>query len=103
MANLTAGQVETLLPALLEAMEAERTAKATVATLKAQIAEVIGTPQTVKTAWGTVTLNNGRRTVKVTDRALNAQITLLKEQGITDGKATVSVSEPFITVRATDR
>lgn len=103
MANLTAGQVETLLPALLAAMDAERDAKAHVAALKAEIAAIIGKPQTVKTAWGAVTLNNGRRTVKVTDRALTAQITLLKEQGVTDGKATVSVSEPFITVRANDR
>ena len=103
MANLTAGQVETLLPALLEALEAERTAKANAAALKAQMATLIGEPQTVKTAWGTVTLCNGRRTVKVTDRALNAQITLLKEQGIALGKCEESFGVPYIQVKTNDR
>ena len=103
MANLTAGQVEAMLPALLEAMEAERTAKAHAADLKAQIAAVIGTPQTIKTVWGTVTLCNGRRTVKVTDRALAAQITLLKEQGVADGRCQESVGEPFLQVKVADR
>ena len=71
--------------------------------IKAQLIALIESPQTVKTVWGSVTLNKGRRTVKVTDRALNAQITLLKEQGISLGKCTESVGESFITVRKSDR
>lgn len=103
MEHLISGQIETLLPELLQAMEDADAAKRRVDSLKAQMVSIIGEPQTVKTCWGSVTLNNGRRTVKVIDRALNAQITLLKENGISDGKCQESVGEPFITVRKTDR
>jgi len=100
---LIAGQVEALLPALLQAMQEADAAKKRVDSLKAQMVALIESPQTVKTCWGSVTLNKGRRSVKVTDRALNAQITLLKEQGIAQGKCQESVSDPFITVRKSDR
>jgi len=103
MEQLISGQVETMLPELLEAMEQADAAKKRVDSLKAQLVAVIEQPQTVKTCWGSVTLNKGRRTVKVTDRALNAQITLLKEQGIAEGKCEESVSDPFITIRKSDR
>ena len=101
--TLIVGQVETLLPELLEAMEQSKAATAKVDELKAQMIALIEEPQTVKTCWGSVTLNKGRRTVKVTDRALTAQITLLKEQGIALGKCEESVGDPFITVRKSDR
>lgn len=101
--TLIVGQIETLLPALLQAMEDADAAKRRVEDLKAQMVALIESPQTVKTCWGSVTLNRGRRTVKVTDKALNAQITLLKESGISEGKCQESVSDPFITVRKSDR
>ena len=101
--TIIVGQVETLLPELLEAMSDADAAKRRVDKLKAQMVALIEDPQTVKTCWGSVTLNRGRRTVKVTDRALNAQITLLKETGISEGKCQESVGDPFITVRKSDR
>lgn len=101
--ELVVGQVETLLPKLVAAMEKVKSATAEVDRLKAQMIALIEEPQTVKTCWGSVTLNRGRRTVKVTDRALNAQITLLKESGIALGKCEESVGDPFITVRKSDR
>lgn len=101
--SILVGQVETLMPELLQAMSDAESAKKRVDSLKAQMVSIIGEPQTVKTVWGSVTLNNGRRTVKVTDRALNAQITLLKETGISEGKCQESVGDPFITVRKSDR
>ena len=101
--TLIVGQVETLLPALLQAMEDADAAKRRVDDLKAQMVALIESPQTVKTVWGSVTLNKGRRTVKVTDKALNAQITLLKEQGIAQGRCEESVGSPFVTVRKSDR
>ena len=97
------GQVEALLPKLLSAMEEEIAAKRNVDEIKAQMAGLIEKPQTVKTCWGSVTLNRGRRTVKVTDRALNAQISLLKESGIREGKCHESVGSPFITVKKSER
>jgi hypothetical protein len=101
--TLLVGQIETLLPELLQAMSDADAAKKRVDDLKAQMIALIEEPQTVKTCWGSVTLNKGKRSVKVTDKALNAQITLLKEQGIALGKCEESVSAPFITVRKTDR
>lgn len=101
--TILVGQIETLLPELLQAMSEAESAKKRVDSLKAQMIALIETPQTVKTCWGSVTLNKGRRTVKVVDRALTAQITLLKEQGIALGKCEESVGEPSITVRKSDR
>jgi hypothetical protein len=103
MTTLIVGQIEALLPELLEAMEDADAAKRRVDDLKAQMVALIESPQQVKTCWGSVTLNRGRRTVKVTDRALNAQITLLKETGISEGKCEESIGAPFITVRKLDR
>lgn len=101
--TLIVGQIETLMPELLQAMEDADAAKKRVDDLKAQMVALIEEPQTVKTVWGSVTLNKGRRTVKVTDKALNAQLTLLKEQGIALGKCEESVGSPFVTVRKSDR
>jgi hypothetical protein len=101
--SILVGQVETLMPELLQAMDDAAAAKKHADSLKAQIIALIGEPQTVKTCWGSVTVNKGRRTVKVTDRALTAQITLLKEQGIALGKCEESVGEYSLTVRKTDR
>jgi hypothetical protein len=103
MADLIAGQVETMLPALLAAMAAEKAAKAEADRLKAQMVAIIGKPQTVRTVWGSVTLNRGRRTVKVTDKALEAEIKYLKESGIASGKCEESYGSDFISVKATDR
>lgn len=101
--TLIVGQVEVILPELLQAMNDADAAKRRVDDIRAQLVALIDEPQTVKTCWGSVTLNKGRRTVKVTDRALNAQITLLKEQGIAEGKCEESVGDPFITVRKSER
>ena len=101
--SILVGQVETLMPELLQAMSDADAAKKRVDSLKSQLISLIGEPQTVKTCWGSVTVNKGRRTVKVTDRALTAQITLLKEQGIALGKCEQSVGEYSLTVRKTDR
>jgi hypothetical protein len=101
--SILVGQVETLMPELLQAMSDAAAAKQRVDSLKSQLISLIGEPQTVKTCWGSVTVNKGKRTVKVTDRALTAQITLLKEQGIALGKCEESVGEYSLTVRKTDR
>jgi len=103
MANLISGQVEALLPSLLAAMDAEKAAKATVADLKAQMLDIIGTPQTVKTVWGSVTLKRGSRTVKVISKLLSNKISLLKEEGIATGDAIESFGDMVISVSKTDR
>jgi hypothetical protein len=103
MADIIAGQIETLLPALLAALDAEAAAKRKADRLKATMAAIIGEPQTIQTIWGSVTLNRGRRTVKVTDKALEAQLKYLKESGLSAGKCQESVGDPFISVKRTDR
>lgn len=97
--NMISGQIEAMMPTLLDAMEAERIAKENVNKIKDQMAQIIESPQTISTAWGAVILNKGRRTVKVTDRALNAKLTMLKEEGISEGKCEESIGDPFITIR----
>ena len=99
MADLIAGQIEALMPELLAAQDAAEVTKAKFDELKSKAAAIIGSPQTVKTVWGSLTLNKGRRTVKVTDKALEAQIKLLKEKGIKQGKCEESVGSEFITVK----
>ena len=103
MANLITGQIEALLPDLIAAMSAEKAAKESVANLKAQMMNIIGTPQTVKTVWGSVTLKRGSRTVKVVSKALSAKITLLKEEGLISGESIENIGEMSISVSKTDR
>ena len=50
--TLIVGQVETILPELLEAMCKADAAKKEVDKLKSQLIALIETPQTVKTVWG---------------------------------------------------
>lgn len=102
MADLITGQIETLLPALLEALDAATAAQAEVDKIKAAMAAIIGHPQTVKTCWGSVTLNKGRRTIKIKDKALEAQIRFMKENGVSEGRCVESVGEPFISVKRAD-
>ena len=103
MANLITGQIEALLPKLLEAMAAEKAAKVTVADLKAQMMNIIETPQTVKTVWGSVTLKRGSRTVKVVSKLLSDKISLMKEEGIATGDTIENFGDMVISVSRTDR
>jgi hypothetical protein len=103
MANLITGQVEALLPELIAAMDVEKAAKKNVADLKAQMLNIIGTPQTIKTVWGSVTLRRGSRTVEVVGKALKARITLLKEEGIASGESIEKMGNPTISVSKSDR
>ena len=93
------GQVEALLPKYFAAKEAAEQAKEYLDSIKEELKVIIESPKSVKTDWGTVTLVKGRRTVKITDRALNAQITFLKEEAVKDGRAAESHGESFIMVK----
>ena len=99
MADLIAGQIEALMPELLAAQDAEKAAKAKFDELKSKAAAIIGSPQTVKTVWGSVILCNGRRVVTVTDRVLEQQLKLLKEKGIEQGKCKESWGGNYITIK----
>ena len=101
--SILTGQVEALLPELIQAMDAAEAAQKEVLRLKSQMIALIGEPQTVKTIWGSVTVNNGKRSVKVTGRALIHKIALLKEQGIAEGACKESFGELSLTVRKNER
>ena len=103
MANLITGQIEALLPNLISAMEAVKEAEKNVVDLKAQMLEVIGTPQTIKTVWGTVTLRRGNRTVKVVSKLLSDKISVMKEEGIATGDSIENIGNMVISVSKTDR
>jgi hypothetical protein len=103
MANLITGQIESLLPALIAAMDTAAEANKKVADLKLQMRGIIETPQTVKTVWGSVTLKRGSRTVKVVSKLLSDKISLMKEEGIATGDTIASIGDMVISVSKTDR
>ena len=103
MATILEGQVERLLPALADAIDAADKAAAEVKRLKQNMIKLIETPQTVPTTWGTVILKKGARTIKVVDKELIAEITLLKEQGVKLGKCQVNYGAPVLSVNLTDK
>ena len=100
MADILTGQVEILAAKLLEATAAKKAAEAIENDLKSQLAAIIGEPQTIKTVWGSVTLNKGRTTKKIVDKVLKAEIDLLMAKGLADGRVEENEGAPFITVRA---
>lgn len=53
----------------------------------------------VETEIGKVTLCNGKRTVKVTCKALASEIKLMQERGVRTGRATESIGSPYIMIR----
>ncbi len=103
MATILNGQVELLMPALIDAIEAADAAAAEVKKLKMELITLIETPQTVETTWGNVTLKKPARTIKVVDKELIAEITLLKEQGVKSGKCQVNYGAPVLSVNLTDK
>ena len=48
---------------------------------------------------GKVTVCKGRRTVSVTDRALKAEITAMKERGVRTGRCTEKQGDPYVTIK----
>ena len=48
---------------------------------------------------GKVTVCKGRRTVSVTDKALAAEIALIKERGVRTGRCTEKTGDPYVTIK----
>ena len=48
---------------------------------------------------GKVTVCKGRRTVSVTDKALAAEIALIKERGVRTGRCTEKQGDPYVTIK----
>jgi hypothetical protein len=103
MATILEGQVELLMPALINAIESADAAAAEVKRLKQNMIKLIETPQTVRTTWGTVILKKPARTIQVIGERLKAQIKLLKEQGVADGQSEINFSAPALSVNLTDK
>ena len=53
----------------------------------------------VETPAGKVSLCQGRRTVRVTCKALQAEIKLLQERAVRTGRAVESVGKPYVMIR----
>lgn len=95
MNNSTISAVTTLLAKYIKAMEIVNEAQQNVNLIKETITEVINTPCTVNTTWGSVTLVKGKRTIKITDK----QLTALKEAAVKDGRAVATIGNPYLTIR----
>jgi hypothetical protein len=48
---------------------------------------------------GKVSVCSGRRTVKITCKALSAEIKLMQERAVRTGRATESVGDPYVMLR----
>jgi hypothetical protein len=93
--------LESLAAAAAAAIAAE---KAAAAASKAARADLLAALQdadlkSVKTAVGTVSVVSGRRTVKVTCPALQAEIKLMQERAVRTGRATESIGAPYVSIR----
>jgi hypothetical protein len=82
-----------------DALEAAETAKSAAA------AALLAAMQTAQldcaaTDSGKVTISAGRRTVKVVDPALSAEIKLIQERGVRTGRAVENVGDPYAILRS---
>ena len=53
----------------------------------------------VKTDAGSATLCDGKRTVRVTCKALQAEIKLMQERAVRTGRAAESIGSPYLMIR----
>jgi hypothetical protein len=93
--------LESLAAAAATAIAAEKAAaeasKAARAALLAAMQEA--GQASLKTAVGTVSVVSGRRTVKVTCKALQAEIKLMQERAVRTGRAVESIGAPYVSIR----
>jgi hypothetical protein len=76
------------------ATTAEKAAKADL--LAAMLAADL---KSIKTPSGTVSVCSGRRTVRVTCKALQAEIKLMQERAVRTGRAVENTGEAYVTIR----
>ena len=76
------------------AATAEKAAKAQLLAAMLEAGE-----KTVKTPSGTVSVCSGRRTVRVTCKALQAEIKLMQERAVRTGRAVENTGEAYVTIR----
>lgn len=55
--------------------------------------------KTFESDFGKVTVCKGRRTVSVTDKALAAEISLIKERGVRTGRCAEKQGDPYIVIK----
>lgn len=98
--HLIQGQIEALMPKYLAAKEKFETAKEEFDSLKKEMMEIIPTPQTINTSWGKLIRKKGSRSVTVTDKALKAKLTAMKEKAVKSGEAKESYAADHIEFRS---
>lgn len=90
--------------AILQAKNARKAADAATAFLAATRAEILSLMvesdlATFDGNFGKVTVCKGKRTVSVTDKALAAEITLLKERGVRTGRCTEKNGAEYVIIK----
>ncbi len=93
--------LESLAAAAAQAIAAEKAAKEASMTARAALLAAMqeAGKTTLKTAVGTVSVVAGRRTVKVTCKALQAEIKLMQERAVRTGRAVESIGAPYVSIR----
>lgn len=93
--------LESLAAAAAQAIAAEKAAKEASVTARAALLTAMQEAghKSLKTAVGTVSVVAGRRTVKVTCKALQAEIKLMQERAVRTGRAVESIGAPYVSIR----
>ena len=95
---------ELLTRSIEHAKEAKVAADAAAERLAAIRQEILDTMvqenlSTVQTVSGTAKVAKGRRTVSVTDKALAAEITAIKERGVRTGRCTEKIGANYVIIK----
>lgn len=98
--HLIQGQIDALMPKYLSAKEKSEKAKEEFDLIKKEMMDIIPSPQTINTTWGKLIRKKGSRRVTVTDRALKAKLTAMKEAAVKSGDAKENYDADHIEFRS---
>jgi len=94
-------QIEKLTAIVARLQDASDDATAALQKARAELLELMQAAElrSVQTPTGTVTVVAGRRSVRVTDRALKAYLTAIQEDAVKEGRAVESYGSPYVSLK----
>ena len=94
-------KLESLTAKVARLQDASEAAAAKLAAARAELLEALQAAElkSLQTPAGTVTVVAGRRSVRVTDRALKAYLTAIQEDAVKDGRAVESYGSPYVSLK----
>jgi hypothetical protein len=94
-------QIEQLTAKVAKLADASEAAATKLAAARADLLAAMQAAElkSAQTPTGTVTVVAGRRSLRVTDRQLKAELTALQEAAVKDGRAVESYGAPYISLK----